>query len=56
MTNLSVVLEDSARKFPDKDAFIFMEKHLSFSQINGAANQIANGLIAAGIKKEIGLL
>ncbi|NMM47831.1 long-chain-fatty-acid--CoA ligase [Marinigracilibium pacificum] len=51
MINLSVVLEDSARKFPGKDAFIFMDKHLTFSQINGAANQIANGLVAAGIKK-----
>ncbi|MEN2283331.1 long-chain fatty acid--CoA ligase [Algoriphagus sp. SE2] len=51
MINLSVLLEESARKYPSKDAFIFMDKHLSFAQINGAANQIANGLNAAGIQK-----
>ena len=31
MLNLSVVLEDSARHFPNKDAFIFMDTHLTFS-------------------------
>lgn len=51
MLNLSVVLEDSARKYPNKDAFIFMDKPLSYAQINGAANQIANGLKAMGIQK-----
>lgn len=50
MLNLSVFLEDSARKYPSKDAFIFMDTHLSYAQINGAANQIANGLKAAGIQ------
>ena len=49
MLNLSVVLEDSARKYPEKDAFIFMDSHFSFTQINSAANQIANGLIDSGI-------
>ncbi|MGJ8661655.1 MAG: long-chain-fatty-acid--CoA ligase [Bacteroidota bacterium] len=51
MINLSVILEDSARKYPKKDAFIFMDSHFSYKQINGAANQIANGLVAAGIQK-----
>ena len=51
MLNLSVILEDSARRFPQKDAFIFADTHLSYAQINGAANQIANGLIARGIKQ-----
>lgn len=50
MLNLSVLLEDSARRYPEKDAFIFMDTHLSYAQINGAANQIANGLRASGIK------
>lgn len=50
MLNLSVLLEDSARRYPQKDAFIFMDSHLSYAQVNGAANQIANGLIASGIK------
>ncbi len=51
MMNLAVLLEESARKYPKKDAFIFMDKHLTFEQINGAANQIANGLNTLGIHK-----
>ncbi|PHN07362.1 long-chain-fatty-acid--CoA ligase [Flavilitoribacter nigricans] len=51
MINLSVLLEDSARKYPTKDAFVFMDTHVSFAQVNGAANQVANGLKAAGIQK-----
>ncbi|MCI5081556.1 MAG: long-chain fatty acid--CoA ligase [Saprospiraceae bacterium] len=50
MLNLSVILEDSARRYPQKEAFVFGESRLSYAQINGAANQIANGLTAAGIK------
>ncbi len=50
MLNLSVILEDSARRFPTKDAFIFMDTHLNYAQINGAANQVANGLRSIGIQ------
>ncbi|GLR17326.1 long-chain-fatty-acid--CoA ligase [Portibacter lacus] len=50
MLNLSNILEDSARRYPSKDAFIFLDTHISFAQLNGAANQIANGLKAKGIK------
>ncbi len=50
MLNLSVILEDSARKYPNKDAFVFMDTHLTYAQINGAANQVANGLKQRGIK------
>ncbi len=50
MLNLSVVLEDSARRYPNKDAFIFMDTRLTYAQVNGAANQVANGLRAAGIQ------
>ena len=50
MLNLSVVLEDSARRYPNKDAFIFMDTHLSFAQVNAAANQVANGLRSLGIQ------
>ncbi len=49
MLNLSVILEDSARKYADKDAFIFGDVHMTYAQINGAANQVANGLRAKGI-------
>lgn len=50
MLNLSVILEDSARRHPTKAAFTFMDTTLNYAQINGAANQVANGLIARGIK------
>lgn len=50
MLNLSVIIEDSARRYPDKDAFVFMDTRMTFAHINGAANQVANGLIAAGIQ------
>ncbi|MEM6347937.1 MAG: long-chain fatty acid--CoA ligase [Bacteroidota bacterium] len=50
MLNLSVILEDSASRFPTKPAFTFMDTTLNFAQVNGAANQLANGLVAAGIK------
>lgn len=49
MLNLSVVLEDSARRYPAKPAFTFGDTVLNFAQINGAANQVANGLRAKGI-------
>jgi long-chain acyl-CoA synthetase len=51
MLNLSVLLESSARKYPNKAAFIFGAMRLSFAQINGAANQIAAGLQKLGVQK-----
>ena len=50
MLNLSVILEDSAKRYPTKPAFTFMDTVLSYAQINGAANMVANGLRAKGIK------
>ena len=50
MLNLSVILENSARQHPTKAAFTFMDTTLNFAQINGAANQVANGLRAKGIQ------
>jgi long-chain acyl-CoA synthetase len=49
MLNLSVILEDSARRYPSKMAFTFMERSLSYSQINDAAGKVANGLKQIGI-------
>ena len=51
MLNLATLLEDSARELPGKTAVIFGEMQFSYAQINGAANQVANGLQAAGIGK-----
>ncbi|HID53048.1 MAG TPA: long-chain fatty acid--CoA ligase [Anaerolineae bacterium] len=50
MLNLAVVLENSAREMPDKTAVVFGDMRFSYAQINGAANQVANGLAAAGIQ------
>jgi long-chain acyl-CoA synthetase len=50
MLNLSILLENSAIKYPNKTAFTFMNTSLSFSQINAVANQVANGLVDIGIK------
>ena len=50
MLNLSTLLENSALKYASKTAFTFMDTSLSFAQINGAANQVANGLVNIGIE------
>ncbi|HFC00300.1 MAG TPA: long-chain fatty acid--CoA ligase [Phaeodactylibacter sp.] len=51
MFNLSTILESSARKTPNNTAFTFGTTHFSYAQINGAANQVANGLLQSGIQK-----
>ena len=51
MLNLACILEDSARRYPTSPAFTFGETTLNYAQINGAANQIANGLKSKGIKR-----
>lgn len=50
MLNLSVILEASAKKRPNGPAFTFQDKTLTYAEINGAANQVANGLINFGIR------
>ena len=50
MLNLAVILEDTARNFPNHPAFTFGETVLNYAQINGAANQVAHGLRAAGLQ------
>lgn len=50
MLNLSIILEESAKRYPSKAAFIFMDAIFSYHQINEAANKVANGLKAIGIK------
>jgi long-chain acyl-CoA synthetase len=50
MLNLSVLLEDSARRYPDRDALVLGDTRLSYAQVNAAANQVANLLVERGIK------
>jgi long-chain acyl-CoA synthetase len=49
MFNLSTVLEHHARNSPNKEALIFADKRITFSQLDAATNQIANGLKNLGI-------
>ena len=50
MLNLSVILDESAKRYPQKPAFIFMDAVLSYAQVNEAANKVANGLKNKGIQ------
>jgi len=49
MPNLSALLEGSAVQFPARDALVLGETRLTYAQVNGAANQVANLLAARGI-------
>ncbi|WGX97612.1 long-chain fatty acid--CoA ligase [Nocardioides sp. L-11A] len=50
MTNLAEFLENSAQNFPDRTAIVFGDTRLSYPQVDGAANQVANLLVSRGIK------
>ncbi len=50
MLNLSVLLEDSARKHPTRDAVVLGDTRLTYAQVEGAANQVANLLVSRGIR------
>jgi long-chain acyl-CoA synthetase len=47
--NLSTLLEDSARNYPERDALVFGDRRFTYAQVNGAANQVANLLTGWGI-------
>ncbi|HJR38667.1 MAG TPA: long-chain fatty acid--CoA ligase [Nocardioidaceae bacterium] len=50
MLNLSLFLEDSARSHATRDAVVLGDTRLNYAQLNGAANQVANLLVARGIQ------
>ena len=50
MGNLASVLEDSVAKYADRTAIVFGDTRLTYAQVNGAANQVANLLVSRGIK------
>jgi long-chain acyl-CoA synthetase len=47
--NLSVFLEASARSHPDRDAVVLGDLRLTYAQVEGFANQVANLLVSRGI-------
>ncbi|MFF9044476.1 AMP-binding protein [Streptomyces parvulus] len=49
MLNLSVLLEDSARTHPDRDAVVLGTTRLTYAQVEAAANRVANLLVDRGI-------
>jgi len=50
MYNLSQLLEDSVSEFPDRTAIVLGDTRLTYAQVNGAANQVANLLVSRGIE------
>src|SRR5260221_2415105 len=49
MLNLAMLLEDSAREVPERTAIVCEGTRLSYAELQAAANQVANGLVQAGI-------
>jgi long-chain acyl-CoA synthetase len=49
LLNLAVMLEDSARRYPDRDAVVLGPSRLTYRQVDAAANQVANLLWDSGI-------
>ena len=49
MGNLAALLEDTTAKHGDRTAIVFGDTELSYAQVNGAANQVANLLASRGI-------
>lgn len=52
------ILDQTARRFPDKTAVVDGGRQISYGALDQAANRVANGLIAAGYRpgERIGLL
>ena len=50
MYNLSSLLEDSAAKYPDREAVVLGDTRLTYAQVDAAANQVANLLVYRGIE------
>ena len=51
MLNLAMLLESSAQARPGQLAVIFNDTKLTYAQLNGAANQLANGLRQLGVQR-----
>ena len=51
MLNLSAILEQHTRRRPDAEALVCGDKRLTYAQLNGWANQVANALAASGIRR-----
>jgi long-chain acyl-CoA synthetase len=48
--NLATLLENSADKYPEREAVVLGDTRLTYAQVNGAANMVANLLVSRGIQ------
>ena len=44
-------ITESAKRFPERQAFVFMNRSLSYKELEQQSNQLANLLIDLGVKK-----
>ncbi|WP_406402421.1 long-chain-fatty-acid--CoA ligase [Streptomyces uncialis] len=49
MLNLAVLLEDTAREHPDRDALVLDGTRLTYAEVDAAAGRVAAGLAARGV-------
>ncbi|MCR8547581.1 long-chain fatty acid--CoA ligase [Salipiger sp. P9] len=49
MLNLSILLEDSARRFPEREALVAGDRRLIYREVDAAANRVANLLVQRGL-------
>jgi len=49
VANLSAFLEETSAKYPERTAVVLGDTRLSYAQVNGAANQVANLLVSKGV-------
>ena len=47
--NLASLLEDTTQKYPEREAIVLGDTRLTYGQVNGAANMVANLLASRGI-------
>ena len=50
MPSLASLLENSAADYADREAVVLGDVRLTYAQVNGAANQVANLLVSRGIE------
>ncbi|MEV0724253.1 long-chain fatty acid--CoA ligase [Micromonospora purpureochromogenes] len=50
MLNLALMLEGTAERVPGREAVVLGDTRLSYAQLDGAANQVANLLVESGIR------
>jgi long-chain acyl-CoA synthetase len=48
--NLAVMLEDSARRVPERDAIVFGQLRITYAEVDAAANRVANLLVERGVQ------